>query len=406
MHTRALWVLSAACCTAWNVATLAAAQRLDPAEPAVINAGPQLKSTPSDNRAANVLSPDEWMHVDESVDMGLSWLASRQRPDGSFSSIDLGQPGVTGLCVLAFMAHGHVPGDGRYGTQLSRAIDYIASAQRSSGLIAVVGPDDRQRLRRVSHEVGVAAAYNHAISSLVLSESYGMSDAARTVKSRRAIDGALAITLQMQRWPKDRAIDRGGWRYLHDYDDRDSDLSITGWHLMFLRSARNSGFEVPTEPIDSAVAYIRRCYSQQYDTFEYVAGDRDGRDARTRAMAGAGVLALAHAGFHDSPEAQRAGAFILKHKLARYNSQVQAWDHDRYHYSLFNCTQGMYQLGGRNWEAFFPIVVRTVLDNQQSDGSWPAESHHYDGQFGNAYTTALALLALGAPNQLLPIFQR
>jgi hypothetical protein len=50
--------------------------------------------------------------------------------------------------------------------------------------------------------------------------------------------------------------------------------------------------------------------------------------------------------------------------------------------------------------------VRTLLENQQPDGSWPADSHWHDGQFGNAYTTALVVMTLGAPNQLLPVFQR
>jgi hypothetical protein len=299
-------------------------------------AGP-LAASGSAESPSSVLSPGEWRRVDGAVDRGLSWLAANQQSDGSFPSLDIGQPGVTGLCVLAFMSHGHVPGEGRYGAALSRAIDYIVSAQKPNGLIAVVGPVGRQLSRNVDHEIGVTAVYNHAISSLVLSESYGMSDAVRTGKTRQAILSALELTLQMQRWPKDRAIDRGGWRYLHDFDDHDSDLSITGWQLMFLRSARNAGFDVPKQPIDDAVAYIRSCFSREYATFEYVAGDRDGRDARTRAMAGAGILALAHAGFHGAPEAQRAGDFILRYNVDAYNVNNNAWDHDRYHYSLFNC---------------------------------------------------------------------
>ena len=43
---------------------------------------------------------------------------------------------------------------------------------------------------------------------------------------------------------------------------------------------------------------------------------------------------------------------------------------------------------------------------QNPDGSWDAESHTDDRMYGNAYTTALVLMTLGAPNQLLPIFQR
>jgi hypothetical protein len=66
----------------------------------------------------------------------------------------------------------------------------------------------------------------------------------------------------------------------------------------------------------------------------------------------------------------------------------------------------MYQMGGKYWARFFPRTVRTLLANQQRDGSWPAESHFFDARFGNSYTTALVVLSLGAPNQFLPIFQR
>jgi hypothetical protein len=357
------------------------------------------------SKPADVLPQAKWEQVDAAVDRALSWLAAEQDSDGSFPTLETGQPGVTGLCVLAFMSHGHVPGTGRYGEQLTRAVDYVASQQKENGLVTVIGPEGAELSRNVAHEIGVTAAYNHAISSLVLSESYGMSDAVRTDKTHLAIRKALAATLAMQRWPKDRPIDRGGWRYIHDFDFRDSDLSITGWQLMFLRSARNAGFDVAKEPIEEAVAYVRRCYSREFSAFEYVAGENDGRDARSRAMAGAGILALAHAGFHGSAEAQSGGEFILAHGVTTYNETIPVWDHDRYHYSLFNSCQGMYQLGGKYWEDFFPPVVETLLANQQSDGSWPAESFYQDAAFGNAYTTALVVMTLGAPNQLLPIFQ-
>jgi hypothetical protein len=70
------------------------------------------------------------------------------------------------------------------------------------------------------------------------------------------------------------------------------------------------------------------------------------------------------------------------------------------------CCQGMYQMGSPYWEQFFPRTVRVILTHQKSDGSWDAERNGHDRQYGNAYTTALVVLSLGAPNQLLPIFQR
>jgi hypothetical protein len=202
----------------------------------------------------------------------------------------------------------------------------------------------------------------------------------------------------------------GGWRYLHVHSDDeelfDSDLSVTGWNLMFLRSAKNAGFDVPQQPIDEAVAYIRRCYNPEYGAFQLMASKYD---RRSRGMAGAGILALAHAGLHDAPEAELAGKWILDQGFGIYNEALMFTARrgdDRYHYGLFNCCQAMYQLGGKYWEAFFPPTVRVLLENQSPEGSWQQESHESDNQYGKAYTTALVVLTLGAPNQLLPIFQR
>jgi hypothetical protein len=66
----------------------------------------------------------------------------------------------------------------------------------------------------------------------------------------------------------------------------------------------------------------------------------------------------------------------------------------------------MYQLGGDYWKEYFPSTVKALLENQRPDGSWHPETMQRDRPFGNAYTTALVVLSLGAPNQFLPIFQR
>jgi hypothetical protein len=264
-----------------------------------------------------------------------------------------------------------------------------------------VGPDGPTINRQVSHEIGNCAAYNHAISSLVLSEIYGMSPPNRAPRLEAAIRKALAATLEMQAWTKSPA-DQGGWRYIHRLDEVDSDLSVTGWELMFLRSSRNAGFEVPTENVDDAVAFVRRSFDKRDGIFIYSLR----RPSRTRSMAGAGILALAHAGLHHTEEAQRAGDWLLAHGFEQYNSTIPGQASDRYHYGLFNCCQAMYQLGGKYWEQFYPPAVEAVLANQQADGSWPVDSQYHDAPYGNAYSTALVAIMLGAPNQLLPIYQR
>jgi hypothetical protein len=123
-------------------------------------------------------------------------------------------------------------------------------------------------------------------------------------------------------------------------------------------------------------------------------------------MNGAGILALAHAGFHNSQEARRAGDWLLSRGFGEYNATIPGQRSDRYHYGVFTCCQAMYQLGGPYWERFFPPAVEAMLANQQPDGSWPVDSQFHDSPYGSTYSTALVVVTLGAPNQLLPVFQR
>ena len=359
----------------------------------------------------DVLSEKEWEDVDRAVTRGLVWLSKQQQPDGSFPTLPYGQPAISALCEMAFLSHGHLPGEGKYGDQLTKTVNYVARCQKQNGLVTLIGPSGPTITRQVGHEIGSVASYNHAIGSLVLSENYSVGGSDVAQKIEPVIEKSIAAALLMQRWPKRRDIDFGGWRYVDVFsgeeEDFDSDLSLTGWYLMFLRSAKNAGFDVPQEPIDDAVGFVQRCFQPDYGIFQLMA-TRANR--QSRGMAGAGILALAHAGHHRSAEAKAAGDWILRYDFDQYNGLETfgrtGWIDDRYHYSAFNCCQGMYQMGGDYWREFFPPLARTLVANQQPNGSWSQESHTADAKYGNAYTTALAILSLGAPNQLLPVFQR
>src|SRR5438128_12314494 len=85
------------------------------AQPTAAPKSPEAPQDSKNDTPANVLSSDQWRRVDAAINRALRWLVSQQEPNGSFPTRDLGQPGVTSLCILAFMAHGHGPGDGVYG---------------------------------------------------------------------------------------------------------------------------------------------------------------------------------------------------------------------------------------------------------------------------------------------------
>ena len=360
-----------------------------------------------DVAVGQVLDEEQWDRVDKSIDRALLWLTSQQSDDGSFPTARNGQPGVTSLCAMSFLAQGHQAGQGEYGSELAKALQYIASCQKRSGILAASAPDTVQVPREVDHHIGLTSAYNHAISGLVLSEAYAVAGPNQSQDLRLVIEKALDASRVMQDLPKDQEVDEGGWRYLHDFQREDSDLSVTGWQIMFLRSAKNAGFDVEQERIKRAVAYVRRCFNEEHGTFMY---KLEPKNRASRGMAGAGILALAHSGTHETPEARRAGDWILESGFDTYNTRGRLTgvypNDDRYHYGLLTCSQAMYQLGGRHWKEFFPPVVDVLLENQNPNGSWPPDWNQRDAAFGQCYSTALGVLVLSAPNEVLPIFQR
>ncbi len=366
-----------------------------------------LDSVQTPNVTANfrVLNNAQIERLDASVERALQWLATQQKSDGSFKTIEIGQPGVTAFCVMAFLAQGKTPSDSEFGPAISKAIDFICAQQKRNGLVSTVAPNTVPipRVPLAQHEQNLPAVYNHAIASLALSEAYGQCEPEQAEKVAGVIERAVAATLEMQSWRKQRS-DRGGWRYLGKPYAEDSDLSITGWQLMFLRSARNAGFDVPEKNIEHAVTYIEKCFQKRSGSFSYCA---QYRASVSRAMAGAGVLAMAHAGKHKTGMATRASDWILTRDFTRFNHEPAcqvSWQEDRYNYGVFLCTQAMYQQGGHYWQQFYPPVVDAIIGAQQADGSWPAEPA--DEEYSNCYTTALCVLSLSVSDQLLPIFQR
>jgi hypothetical protein len=361
------------------------------------------RSGPASDRA--LLAPEEWNRLDRSVERGLTFLSRQQQPDGSFPTKDEGQPGVTSLCIMAFLARGHQPGKGPYGSQIERAIDYVLDLQDPYvGAIMSdrwVGPN-HDRISRIGdgRPRSFTGNYNHGIAGVMLGEVYGMTDAKRHERIRQAILKALEYTRKQQLRRKRNPAERGGWRYVHFEGTDDSDLSVTAWQLMFLRSARNAEFNVPKEWTQEAMGFVHRTFDAREKIFLYAFSPES--RYQSRGLVGAGIVCLALGGEHHSEAAKLAGDWILQSSFERYNGSSHR--DDRYHYGAFYCSQAMYQLGGNYWRRFFPKLLKVLTENQNAEGSWELET--IDPEFGNCYTTALTVLALATPYQLLPIYQR
>jgi hypothetical protein len=365
---------------------------------AVADAPPQPASS---SDLSTALPPEQWLQVQRSIDRGLAWLAAQQRPDGRFPSAPAGQPAVTALGVMAFLSRGHLPGQGPYGENIERAIDFVLDTQSRRGYFSLLQvPPSSDHLGP-----GQTLLYNHCIAGLMLGEVYGMTGGERGRRIGEAIPKALAFSRGVQTRGKATEPEIGGWRYAYPDSPRaNSDLSVTGWALMFYRSARNAEFIVPKSYVDEGLDFVERCYvdrpSERTDGVYRYRPLETAADGRVSlANTGSATLALLLGGRHDSDQVSEAVAWYL-------GRPYPAADRAGYFYlSAYYNSQAFAQVGGDAWNRIYPQIAEAMLGHQSSDGSWPPGRGN-ETSFGSTYATALAVLSLTPAYQLLPIYQR
>lgn len=334
-----------------------------PAETAVGQAPPPAAAPPGAEQDTFIeLTPAS----QQAIDRALAYLAGAQLPSGAWNSqYGLGpNVGVSSLSMLAFLAAGHVPEQGRYAPVLERGLNWILANVQPSGLI--------------HYEDGASHGpmYEHALATLLLGELYGMSD---RPEIPAALQAAVRVIVNAQN-------DEGGWRY--QPDGRDADISVTVMQIIALRGAQHAGMVVPSETIENAIKYVKRC-AERGGGFLYQIGSGKPNYART----GAGVVSLEVCGEHDSDEVRRG----LDYLIANLGKDDET---THYHYAIYYAAQAVYQAKDeRRWQQWFPPVREEVLALQQPDGSWTSE-------ISPAYATSMMVLALSIPYRYLPIYQR
>ena len=63
---------------------------------------------------------------------GLKYLAHSQNQDGSWADNSGKYPGVVGLSLLSFLAHGEDPNNGPYAQNIHRSLNFLLDAQQAS----------------------------------------------------------------------------------------------------------------------------------------------------------------------------------------------------------------------------------------------------------------------------------
>jgi hypothetical protein len=315
--------------------------------------------------------------VDAAVNKALAYLRQSQQRDGCWLAAGFGaaqSPGVTGLCVMAFLSAGHTPTEGPHAPAITAGIRWVLRQQQRNG---VIGASDAFDM------------YHHGICTLMLAEVVGMTDGSLADEIRQKLVKAVELILRAQRTS---GVGRGGWRYT--VVGTDADLSVTGWQLLALRAARNVGCDVPSAAIDRAIDYVKNCYDDTRGAFAYMPASY-----LTIPCTGTGVLCLELAGkvSHRARESLRAGSYILRNP--------PALDQPHCFYGLYYCSQAMFQLGENYWDAYRAKLLDLMLKSQQMNGSWVGKDLEAQ-RAGGQYSTAMAVLALTVEYRLLPIYQR
>ena len=355
------------------------------------------------NELPEVLNDRQLKQLVTAVDRGLASLKGFQREDGSFPTVAYGQPAVTALAVMAYLSRGHLPREGPYGEVIEKAINYVLSQQKKSGMFSHMEIDYAKLNVRATFDDDfddmAAQSYSHAICMLMLGEVYGLTAEKESFRIRSAIDKGLKFSIQLWDIRAKRKEDNGGFRYTRPYKSAaDSDVSVTGWHAASLRSIRNAGFDVPQSVMDRIAAYLIR--NQNDDGgFGYVATHRS-----TFTMTAAATLCLALGGKHGSPETLRAATFLSRFRST--DPQAFADTSNRYwpYYGCYYLTQASIQLGGQLWVTCMGECSRYLLNKQSTSGLWPPDGG--DRSYGPCYATSMAIIALTPVLQILPIYQR
>ncbi len=352
--------------------------------------------------AAEVLFPAK-DQVDTAMERGIDFLVSQQREDGSFvdqRGRDQHHSVMTALSLMSMAAIGHQPSDETVeGGVMRKAIMFLTREDRQTPE-GYFGGADGSRM------------YGHGIITLALSEMLGMGvDPRQDAMIRDRVKRSIELILRSQRVTKHSVQYEGGWRYTPTAND--SDLSITVWQLMSLRSAKNSEIPVPKGAIDLAVKYLKNSYKSQRNRagkptdLDSGFGYQPGRNPEF-ATTSAGLLALQVCGEYETPEIVGATTYLfdMTHKddgkggtqsRIRYNSK---W----FFYGTYYYAQAMMKRGEPYSSRARAFTEQILLDNQGEDGSWTGGDSQ-ERTAGRIYTTSMAVLCLSVKYHYLPIFQ-
>ena len=284
--------------------------------------------------------------AEQAVVAALRWLKANQEKDGSWKC---GQsaPAGTALATLAFLRHGETPDSPEFGQAVSAGLLYLAQHIDTNGLVSGVSQDY------------IGYGYSQGPVVLALAEGYAI---AQSPILRAPLDRALQAVFREQIAPKDRPQDIGGWR--DQSQTRDSDVTVTGWMVLALKSAQAAGIEIPQAVFDKAGQYLWNMYDTKNPGFGY---QNPERYPTTTAI---GVFSQQFLGNAGDPRVKASLDYLHEQKVDWEKSAG-----DFVLYGWYCMTQAMFRGGSPYREYWSDQIQDTLVKNQQSDGHWLPPPH-------------------------------
>lgn len=331
--------------------------------------------------------------TEKAVSLGLAWLVRQQKSDGHWE-LHQGYPnagspslktstGATSLAMLALLGAGHTHREGPFQQNLQKGLTWLRRVQKPNGDLH----DSAELGRQTSF-------YAHGQATIVLCEAFAIT---RDPELQEPAQRALQFLYDSQHPVT------GGWKYR---PHSEGDLSVFGWQLMAIQSARMAGLDVPQEVLDRAALFLDQVAESHGARYRYEANPEL---PITLAMTAEGLLCRQFLGWQPEHPALRSGVeFLLQEKhLPRWSSgsrNVYAW---------YYATQVLHNVQGPAWDAWNQVLRSSLLDSQvkrgPQSGSWhptqPAGApQEYAAAGGRLYVTSMCVLMLEVYYRHLPLY--
>jgi len=330
----------------------------------------------------------------QSIDLALGWLARQQQRDGRWR-LDEGYPdagtietdtGATALALLAFLGAGHTHQSGDFQSLVQRGLEWLIGTQRPNGDLFDIFEQGRD-----------AHFYAHAQATIALCESLALTgDPWLQEPAQRAV--AFLIDAQNPVL--------GGWKYRPLNASGIGDLSVTGWALMALHTARMAELEVAPEAFLLASSFLDSVQERPGEEAYYrYRPDWDPAVNQRYSMTAEGLLCRQWLGWERDDSAMQRGVDYL---LSTANTPE--WLEGRRNvYAWYYTAQTLHNVGGERWREWYGRVQDAITSHQIGDGSWHptrpmgAPLEHADAA-GRLYMTVMCVLILETPYRHAPVY--